>query len=92
MQLMGGAMGGSNPVALELNLGSPGAAGEAGALVSLYWRFMGEENPFSSKCLSFRTEIQALSICVCICGEKKQLSLSFAFSRCNDFLPTWFSL
>lgn len=54
MQLTGGAMGGSNPVALELNLG---AAGEAGALVSLYWRFMGEENPFSSKCLSFRTEI-----------------------------------
>lgn len=54
MQPMGGAMGGSNPVALELNLGS---AGEAGALVSLYWHFMGEENPFSSKCLSFQTKI-----------------------------------
>lgn len=58
MQLMGGALGGSNPVALELNLGSPGVAGEAGALASLHWRFMGEGgNLFSSKCLSFRTEI-----------------------------------
>lgn len=56
-------LGGAALVTLELDLGSSGAVGEAGALVSLHWQGRGEcGKPVSSKCLSFQTLIYASSV------------------------------
>lgn len=50
--------GGAALVMSELDPGSSGAVGEAGALVSLHWQGRGEYGkPVSSKCLSFQTLI-----------------------------------
>ena len=47
-----------NVATSELNLGSSGAVGEAGALAFLHWRFMGEHGKLlSSKCVSFQALI-----------------------------------
>lgn len=56
-------MGRANLVTLELNVHSAGAGGEAGALVSLHWQFMGACGKLLSiKCLSFQTLSSRVSV------------------------------